>query len=496
MLRIIFFLALTAIGLAAPAQAKDAPSPHVDLIVIDGSINPAVDDFIRESIARAKANGARALIIQMDTPGGLLNSTRTIVKEMLGAQVPVMVYVAPAGAGAGSAGVFITMAAHVAAMAPGTNIGAAHPVAGGGQEVKGVMGEKIENFTASFSESIAQKRGRNTKWAIEAVRKSVAITEKEALKINVIDIVARDIEDLLTQADGRLVDIDGHKQELALKGARVARHEMSLKQRVLNAIADPNIAYLLMMAGILGLYMEFSHPGVFFPGVAGAICLLLAFASLQVLPINYTGLALMLLGVALPAVLLAHPWVRRHPNALLGAGILAVSGLVFNRVNIALTSMWEAAGRTYVPSWMEFAVTAGIAALAVLAFKMVATYLPVFEAEEVPEAERRPAPVSHPARAPVPALVPAPVLRIVHAPAPLPTAALSPGRGSMPGLAQLSSRTAAPASTNGRARSITVAAGPQGRRTVRSEIGAGLRALIWRLGAGAVDPARGHPLGR
>ena len=299
MLRIIFFLALTAIGLAAPAQAKDAPSPHVDLIVIDGSINPAVDDFIRESIARAKANGARALIIQMDTPGGLLNSTRTIVKEMLGAQVPVMVYVAPAGAGAGSAGVFITMAAHVAAMAPGTNIGAAHPVAGGSQEVKGVMGEKIENFTASFSESIAQKRGRNTKWAIEAVRKSVAITEKEALKINVIDIVARDIEDLLTQADGRLVDIDGHKQELALKGARVARHEMSLKQRVLNAIADPNIAYLLMMAGILGLYMEFSHPGVFFPGVAGAICLLLAFASLQVLPINYTGLALMLLGVAL-----------------------------------------------------------------------------------------------------------------------------------------------------------------------------------------------------
>jgi membrane-bound serine protease (ClpP class) len=207
--------------------------------------------------------------------------------------------VAPSGAGAGSAGVFITLAAHIAAMAPGTNIGAAHPVAGGGQEVKGVMGEKIENFTASFSESIAQQRGRNTEWAIQAVRKSVSITEKEALKIKVIDLVAKDIDDLLEQAHGRKVDIEGQKRELALKGARVQRYEMSLKQKVLNTIADPNIAYLLMMAGILGLYMEFAHPGVIFPGVAGAICLLLAFASLQLLPINYTGLALVVLGIAL-----------------------------------------------------------------------------------------------------------------------------------------------------------------------------------------------------
>jgi len=281
------------------AQSQDTSAPHVDVISIDGSINPAVDDFIRESISRAKSNGARALIIQLDTPGGLLNSTRTIVKEMLGAEVPVMVYVSPSGAGAGSAGVFITLAAHIAAMAPGTNIGAAHPVAGGGQEVKGVMGEKIENFTASFSESIAQKRGRNAEWAIQAVRKSVAITEKEALKKNVIDIVATDIDDLLKQADGRKVDLNGRQTVLAVKNARVTRYDMSLKQKVLNAIADPNIAYLLMMAGFLGLYMEFAHPGVIFPGVAGAICLLLAFASLQVLPINHTGLVLVLLGLAL-----------------------------------------------------------------------------------------------------------------------------------------------------------------------------------------------------
>jgi len=298
-LRIFFFLGLVMTGLSVMAQSKDSSSAHVDWISIDGSINPAVDDFIRESIARAKVNGARALIIQLDTPGGLLSSTRTIVKEMLGSPVPVMVYVAPSGAGAGSAGVFITMAAHIAAMAPGTNIGAAHPVAGGGQEVKGVMGEKIENFTASFSETIARQRGRNAEWAIQAVRKSVSITEQEALKKNVIDIVAKDIDDLLTQADGRKVDVDGHKQALAVKGARVDRHQMSLKQKIINTIADPNISYLLLMAGILGLYMEFSHPGVIFPGVAGAICLLLAFASFQLLPINYTGLILMILGVAL-----------------------------------------------------------------------------------------------------------------------------------------------------------------------------------------------------
>lgn len=297
--RIFCCMGFLATGLAVFAQSKDTRAPHVDLIVIDGSINPAVDDFIREGIGRAKSNGAQALIIQMDTPGGLLTSTRTIVKEMLGAPVPVFVYVAPSGAGAGSAGVFITMAAHVAAMAPGTNIGAAHPVAGGGQEVKGVMGEKIENFTASFAESIAQKRGRNTEWAIQAVRKSVAITEKEALKINVIDIVATDIEDLLKQADGRTVDLDGRKHVLMLKDARVVTHEMNLKQKVLNRIADPTIAYLLLMAGILGLYMEFSHPGVIFPGVAGAICLLLAIASLQVLPFSAVGLVLILLGIAL-----------------------------------------------------------------------------------------------------------------------------------------------------------------------------------------------------
>lgn len=299
LLKFGLFFALLVGGFSIMAQQKEPSVPHVDLIVIDGGINPAVDDFIRESIGRARSKGAKALIIQLDTPGGLLSSTRTIVKDILGAPIPVMVYVAPSGAGAGSAGVFITMAAHIAAMAPGTNIGAAHPVAGGGQEVKGVMGEKMENFTASFSEAIAQKRGRNTEWAIQAVRRSVAITEKEALKKNVIDIVAKDIDDLLRQAEGRKVDVDGHEQTLSVKGVRIERFEMGLKQKIINILSDPNIAYLLLMAGILGIYMEFSHPGVIFPGVAGGIALLLALTSFQILPINYAGLLLILLGIAL-----------------------------------------------------------------------------------------------------------------------------------------------------------------------------------------------------
>lgn len=298
-LRFFLLVLLLVFGAAVFAQPKDAAGPHVDLITIDGTINPAVADFIHESVGRSKSNGARALIIQLDTPGGLVESTRLIVKEMLAAPVPILVYVAPSGARAGSAGVFITLAAHVAAMAPATNIGAAHPVGGSGEEIKGAMGDKILNDMAAFSETIAQKRGRNTEWAIQAVRKSVSITETEALKKKVIDIVARDVTDLLDQAHGRKVDVNGTKQELSIKNARVVPYEMSLKQRILNSIAHPNIAYLLMMAGILGLYMEFSHPGTIFPGVAGAICLLLAFASLQLLPINYTGLALMVFGVGL-----------------------------------------------------------------------------------------------------------------------------------------------------------------------------------------------------
>ncbi|MBI3783816.1 MAG: nodulation protein NfeD [Deltaproteobacteria bacterium] len=292
----------------APPATTSAPLPQgaasereriVHLIAVDGGINPASADFIREAIQGADHDGAQALIIELDTPGGLLDSTKSIVKDLLGSPLPVVVYVAPSGAGAASAGVFVTMAASVAAMAPGTNIGAAHPVGGQGEDIGGDMREKVENFTAAMSKSIAQERGRNIDWAEKAVRESVSATEKEALKLNVVDLVANDLDDLLRQLDGREASVRGSKVKLRTAGAEVVRHEMRLKQKVLNIIANPNIAYLLMMAGILGLYVEFTHPGVYAPGVAGIICLLLGLTAMRVLPINYSGLALIGVGLAL-----------------------------------------------------------------------------------------------------------------------------------------------------------------------------------------------------
>ena len=298
--------------------AGGAPEKTVDLIVVDAMINPGIADFIHESLAAAERDGARALIIQLDTPGGLLDSTKSIVKDLLGSAVPVIVYVAPSGAGAASAGVFVTMAANLAAMAPGTNIGAAHPVSGQGSDIGGDMREKVENFTASLSKTIAQERGRNVEWAEKAVRESVSITEQEALKLHVIDIVAANRDDLLRQASEREVTIQGTKRRLDVSGATFVVREMRLKQKFLNILANPNVAYLLMMAGLLGLYVEFTHPGVFFPGIAGGICLLLGMAALQVLPINYSGLALIGLGLALLISELFLP----------SFGILGVGGIV------------------------------------------------------------------------------------------------------------------------------------------------------------------------
>lgn len=300
------------------AAAEEAQEKLVEAIVIDAGINPATADFIHESIATAARDGARALIIELDTPGGLLDSTKSIVKDLLGAPLPVIVYIAPSGAGAASAGVFVTMAAHIAAMAPGTNIGAAHPVGGQGEDIGGDMREKVENFTASLSKTIAQERGRNVDWAEKAVRESVSITEQEALKLHVIDLVAIDRDDLLRKADGKEVSIRGSKAKLDVGGAEIVQKDMRLKQKFLNILANPNVAYLLMMAGILGLYVEFTHPGVFFPGVAGGICLVLALTALQVLPINYSGLALLFLGIALLVSELFIP----------SFGVMGVGGIV------------------------------------------------------------------------------------------------------------------------------------------------------------------------
>ena len=284
-------------------------------IEIDGTINPATVDYIRSGIDKAKEEEAEALLILLDTPGGLLNSTQDIVKLILNSPVPVIIYVHPSGATATSAGVFITLSAHIAAMTPGTSIGAAHPVMiapggreptpeddkdkkGGGEE-KDKLGEKIEKFAISFIETIAEKRGRNAKWAIDAVKNSASITEKKALKENVIDLVAVDIDDLLEKIDGRRVEIPGGKTKLRTKDALIEKLEMNIKQKFIDTLSTPDIAFLLLSLGSLGLLIEFYNPGLIFPGVAGGISLILGMVSLQILPFNYGGLALLFLAIIL-----------------------------------------------------------------------------------------------------------------------------------------------------------------------------------------------------
>ncbi len=317
--------ALVLLGLAGTAAGTDVTPGALGRIVIDGTINPAVGDFVHESIARAARDGHAALLIQLDTPGGLLQTTRSIVKDVLAAPLPVIVYVAPSGAGAGSAGVFITMAAHIAAMAPGTSIGAAHPVGAQGETIDGVLGVKIENATASFSEAIAKQRGRNVEWAVQAVRESVSVTADEAARLGVVDLVATDLDALVAAVRDRTVDIAGTARPLDLGRAvgpdghvRVQDYEMRLAQRILNVLGDPNIAYLLMMAGLLGLYVELTHPGFGLPGIVGGICLLLGLTALHILSVNYGGLGLILLGAAL---LVAEVYLPAF-------GLLGIGGLV------------------------------------------------------------------------------------------------------------------------------------------------------------------------
>jgi len=271
----------------------------VHVITVDASINPATADFIHQSIERANESGAECLVIRLNTPGGLLKSTREIVSDLLTAKLPVIVYVSPAGAQSASAGAFITLAAHIAAMAPGTNIGAAHPVGMQGGEKDSIMNEKATNDAAAFIRTISEKRHRNVKWAEEAVRKSISITETEALRDSVVDFVARSVQDLLESVDGREVDVNGSSMTLKTKGLEIVEIEMDWKFKILDILSDPNIAYIFFMLGVYGLLFELYNPGSIAPGVIGVISLILAFYSLHTLPINYAGLALIIVGIIL-----------------------------------------------------------------------------------------------------------------------------------------------------------------------------------------------------
>ena len=286
----IFMLALLGAGPAA-AESRD-----VYIVQVADAISPGTADYIKSSIKKAENRQAACIVIQLDTPGGLAESMRQIVQAILASRVPVVVFVAPGGARAASAGVMITMAADVAAMAPGTNIGAAHPVGAGGQDIDGKMSEKVINDMVAQARSVAEQRGRNADWVEDAIRESVSVTESEALKENVIDLVAKNTEDLIRQLNGREIKDKG---TLKLDNANKIVMEETLRTKILRTISNPNIAYILMLIGLAGLYFELSHPGAIFPGVIGGISLILAFFALQTLPVNYAGILLILLAIVL-----------------------------------------------------------------------------------------------------------------------------------------------------------------------------------------------------
>jgi membrane-bound serine protease (ClpP class) len=284
---LVFFLIITCY-----------PQTKVIVINADMAIHPPGADYINSGINKAIDENAECLIINLNTPGGLLKSTRVIVTHFLQSEIPIIVYVSPSGSQAASAGVFITMAANIAVMAPGTNIGAAHPVTLQGTQDT-VMMEKATNDAAAFIRTISEKRHRNIKWGEDAVRKSLSITETEALELNVIDIIAKDINDLLELVDGREVETSKGLKTLHTKNAEVIILEMTFAQKILSILSNPNIAYILLMIGIYGLFFELYNPGALFPGIIGGICLILAFYSMHTLPVNYAGLALIILSIIL-----------------------------------------------------------------------------------------------------------------------------------------------------------------------------------------------------
>jgi membrane-bound serine protease (ClpP class) len=317
-----FVIALSAvlclIGAMAPQFTSD--KPVVDVIAINGAIHPISSEVIVQAIDRAERDKREALVILLDTPGGLDSSMRDIIKRILVSEVPVVVYVAPAGSRAASAGTFIAYAAHVNAMSPGTSIGAATPVNLGGGNMDSTMAHKVQNDAVSYIRSLAAQRGRNADWAEKAVRQGGSLPEDEAVKLHVVDYVARDLDELLRRMDGRKVVVAGVTRTLHTKDA--VRHDLgaSWRQRILGRILDPNIAYILFILGFYGIIFELSNPGAILPGIVGGICLILAFLAFQALPVNMAGLYLILFAMLLFIVEIK---VQSH-GLLAGGGIVSL----------------------------------------------------------------------------------------------------------------------------------------------------------------------------
>lgn len=308
------------------------------IIELDGTINPATATFLERGIQEAEKRDAELVIIRLDTPGGLGSSMRSMVKAIMNSSVPVVVYVSPTGAGAASAGVMVTEAANIAAMAPGTNIGAAHPVSAGGGDIGKTMSEKVVNDMASYGRSIAQERGRNPDWVEKAIRESVSITAEEAVQKKVVDLMAENTDQLLKLINGKVVTLKQGKVTLNTTGLKKVVYSPGVRDKILSTISDPNIAYILMMIGLAGLYFELSHPGAIFPGVIGAISLILAFYSFQTLPVNYAGLLLILLAVIL---FIAEIKVASYGMLSLGGLISLTLGslMLFQGVTVSLRLM-------------------------------------------------------------------------------------------------------------------------------------------------------------
>ena len=292
----VFLLLVCLAVLLAPQQGS---ASVVYVAEYSGVINPVSSAFLQEAIAEANDHSAECLIIELDTPGGLMDSMRDIIKEILTSDIPVVVYVSPSGSRAASAGVFITLSAHFAVMAPGTNIGAAHPVELGSGETSDDMASKIENDAAAYIKSIAEKHGRNAEWAERAVRESISATEKEALEANVIDKVCNDLSEVLEWLHGQTATVTSGEVTLDTENASIRTIQMGHRYKFLNTLSNPTVAYIFMLLGIYGLFFELSNPGSIFPGVLGGLFLILAFFAFQQLPINYAGLALILFAIVL-----------------------------------------------------------------------------------------------------------------------------------------------------------------------------------------------------
>jgi membrane-bound serine protease (ClpP class) len=339
---LLFWGVLTLTILVSTAfSVEQGKRPLVYHAKFEGAIGPVSAKYLTEAIRQAEDAKADCLIIEMDTPGGLDESMREIIKAILSSEVPVVVYVSPTGSRAASAGVFITLAAHVAAMAPSTNIGAAHPVAFGGGKIDSTMGEKVANDAAAYIRTLAEKRGRNADWAEQAVRQSVSLTEKQALEEKVIDLIAPSLPALLDSLNGRMVQMPSGERTLNTRDAEVREVPMGIRFRILLTISNPNIAYFLLMIGMLGLYFEFSHPGAILPGVVGAICLILFLFSLQTLSLNVAGLLLIVLATVLFIVDIKAP---TH-GVLTTGGIISMilgSVMLFNAPEPALRVSWGA----------------------------------------------------------------------------------------------------------------------------------------------------------